>query len=130
MAVGLSTVNLANAILNTFRSGGGSITAKVTYLQLHTIAGDPGASGTANVSALTTRNAITWATASGGSMSLSSIGSYTMTATETIRYVSIWDAATSGNFLQSLQLTSDVPVINGSTFTVTSLVLNYTPVAA
>src|SRR5690349_11113111 len=109
MAVGLSATNMAAKILNVYRAT--NWTAPTTiYLQLHTSAGDPGAAGTANVSAVTTRNAVTWNAPSSGSMTLTSVGSFSMTASETIRYISLWDASTAGNFLQSAQLTADVPV--------------------
>jgi hypothetical protein len=53
-----------------------------------------------------------------------------MTATETIAYVSFWDAATAGNFLQSAALTSSQAVINGSTLNFTTITLSYAPLAA
>lgn len=126
MTVGLASAQ-ANAYLNTYRATNITAPANV-FLKLHT--GDPGAAGTANVSAVTTRNSITFAAASGGSMSLSSVGSFSMTTTETISHVSIWDASSAGNFLQSCALTASVPVINGSTLSFSSLTLSYTPIAA
>jgi hypothetical protein len=91
---------------------------------------DPGAAGAGTASAVTTRNAVTWAAASGGSMVLSSISGYSMTATETITHVSFWDAATVGNFLESAALTSSQAVINGSTLNFTTITLSFTPIAA
>lgn len=126
MTVGLASAQ-ANAYLNTYRATNITAPANV-FLKLHT--GDPGAAGTANASAVTTRNSITFAAASGASMSLSSVGSFSMTTTETISHVSIWDASSAGNFLQSCALTASVPVINGSTLSFSSLTLSYTPIAA
>jgi hypothetical protein len=129
MAVGLSAVNMAAKILNIYRAT--NWTAPTTiYLQIHTSAGDPGSAGTSNVSAVTTRQAVTWSAPSSGSMTLSGTPTFSMTASETIRYISLWDASTAGNFLQSAQLTADVPVINGSTLNFSTLTLSYTPIAA
>lgn len=126
MTAGSATAT-ANSRLNVYRN--------VTYTGLATVAlklhtGDPGSAGTSNASALTTRNAVTWAAASGGSMALSSIGTYTMTASETITHGSLWDATSGGNFLESFAFTSGVPVINGSILTVNSLTIAETPLAA
>lgn len=116
----------ANGYLNLKRAT--NITSYTPYVQLHTA--DPGAAGTTAVSAVTTRNAATFAAPSGGSMALSSIGTWAMTASETITHISIWDASTSGNFKESWPLTSSVAVVNGSTFSLTALTLTAGPVAA
>lgn len=126
MTVGI-TATQANAFLNVYRNTAAAAVATV-YVQLHT--GDPGAAGTTNVSANTTRNAITWNAASGGSMTLATLSSYTMTASETISHVSLWTASTAGTFLQSAALTSTVPVINGSTLSFSSFTLSFSPIAA
>lgn len=116
----------ANAYLNVFRNT--SYTGVNVFVKLHT--GDPGSAGTTNASAVTTRNAITWAAPSAGSMALSSLASYSMTTSETISHVSLWDASSAGTFLESCALTASVPVINGSTLTFSSFTLNFTPIAA
>ena len=126
MTVGLASAQ-ATALLNLYRATNITAPANV-YLKLHT--GDPGSAGTANASAVTTRNAITFSAPSSGSMALSSVGSFSMTTSETISHVSIWDASTSGNFLQSAALTASVPVINGSTLTFSTLTASYSPLAA
>ena len=82
--------------------------------------GDPGAAGTANVSAVTTRNALTLAAASGGSCALSTLAAYTMTATETITHVSVWDNVSAGSFLFSAALSVAKGVNNGDTLTITT----------
>jgi hypothetical protein len=125
MAVGLSAT-VANGFLDNFRNN--AVAARTVYCKLHT--GDPGAAGTTAASAVTTRNAVTWAAASGGSMTLSSLASYSMTASETITHISLWDNATTGSFLQSAALTASVPVINGSTLTFSTLSLSLSPIAA
>jgi hypothetical protein len=117
----------ANSFLNVLRNT--AYTAVTTpFVKLHV--GDPGASAANNPSAVTTRNAIVWNAASGGSMTLSSLSSFTMTTSETITHVSIWDASTAGNFLESWPLTSSVAVVNGSTLTFSSFTLSITPIAA
>lgn len=126
MAVGLAAT-FANSILEVYRNTAVSAVA-TPFVKLHI--GDPGAAGTTTPSALTTRNAVTWSAASGGSMALATLGAFTMTASETISHISIWTASTAGTFLQSAALTTPVPVINGSTLTVSTLTLSYTPLAA
>lgn len=126
MTVGLAAAQ-ANAYLNVYRNTAASAIATV-FVQLHT--GDPGAAGTANVSALTTRNQITWSAASAGSMALSTLSSFSMTTSETISHVSLWTASSAGTFLQSCALTASVPVINGSTLSFSAFTLAYTPLAA
>lgn len=128
MAVGLSTANLAHAWLNTLKNT--SAAFATTAVKLHT--GDPGASGTTAASATTTRMAITWGTASGGSLSMSGTLSWTSWAggSETISHISIWDSTTAGNFLASAALTASKAVTNGDTLNLTTLTIALTPLAA
>lgn len=126
MTAGLSAAR-ANAVLNILRNTSYTGLAAV-YVKLHT--GDPGSAGTANASAVTTRNQLTLASPSGGSAALSSLSSYSMTGTETITHVSIWDASSAGNFIESWALSAGVPVINGSTLTFSTFTLSIAPVAA
>lgn len=66
------------------------------YWQMHV--GDPGPTGTANQSAVTSRQAVTLGAASGGVKSMSGgTPTHTATAAETITHGSFWDAATDGN---------------------------------
>lgn len=125
MTVGLA-VATANSFLNVFRNT--SFTGVNVFVKLHTA--DPGVAGATAPSAVTTRNALTLNAPSGGSSTLGTLGSYSMTTTETITHVSIWDASTAGNFLQSAALTAGVPVINGSTLSFTTFTLAFTPIAA
>lgn len=116
----------ANAVLNVWR--GTTYTGITPFCKLHT--GDPGAAGTANASGVTTRNAITWSAASAGSMALSALSGFSMTGTETISHVSIWDASSAGNFIASAALTASKNVTNGDTLTITTLTVAMTPIAA
>lgn len=125
MTAGLSAAKAAS-ILNTYRAT--NFTSVSGFVKLHV--GDPGAAGTANPSAVTTRNAISFNAPSAGSMTLSSLASYTMTTSETITHVSIWDASTAGNFMESWALSSGVAVVNGSTLTFNTFTLSYSPIAA
>jgi hypothetical protein len=127
MTVGLSTVNLANSWLNMLRSTAFTAPAGI-FVKLHT--GDPGASAAANAGAVTTRPAATFSAASSGALALSNSPSWSMTTSETISHISLWDASTAGNFLWSLALTASKTVANGDTLTLTSLALSLTPLAA
>lgn len=128
MTVGVSVVNTANQVLNWLR---GTAPAAVAGLFVKAHVGDPGASGTANPSAVTTRRQATMNAASGGSMTLASMsGSYAMTATETVSHISIHDNATAGNFMISAALTTPRNVVNGDTLVLTVLTISNTPLAA
>lgn len=121
------TVGTAATPLNSLID---SLLAAGTYVQWHT--GDPGAAGTANVSAVTTRQAVTFASASGGSKAAtgSPVASGSMTSTETITHISFWSAATSGTFKCSAALSSGVAVASGDVLNLTSYSYAITPVAA
>lgn len=134
MTVGLSAVNTANAWLNTLRGGGVGTTftaAATLYAGVHT--GDPGSAGTANVSVgSTTRLAITMGAAASGSQSLSSTPPvWTNGGTsETLSHITVWSAATTGTFYYSAALTTPQAWASGNTFTLTSLTVSLTPLAA
>ena len=129
MTVGLSAVNTADKLLNTIGRTGTTFTAGSLYVKLHTA--DPGASGATAASAVTTRYACTFSASSAGSMALSSMGgTWSMTATETISHISLWDASTAGTFLWSVALTASKSVVSGDTLSLTSLTLAFSPIAA
>ena len=129
MTVGLSAVNTADKLLNTIGRTGTTFTAGSLYVKLHTA--DPGATGATAASAVTTRYACTFSASSAGSMALTSMGgTWSMTATETISHISLWDAATAGNFLWSVALTASKSVVSGDTLSLTSLTLAFSPIAA
>lgn len=130
MTVGISSANLADKVLNGISRTGTFPTAGTLYVKLHT--GDPGNLGTANASAVTTRQQATFSTAAAsGSISMSSIAAnWSMTATETISHISLWDASTAGNFLWSVALTASKSVVSGDSISLSSLTLSFTPIAA
>lgn len=132
MTVGLSQVNLAHKWLNTLRAAGAAYGPITPYVKLHV--GDPGASGASNAAVLSTaRNAATLAAASSGSIGLqSNPAAWTAGAgsQEQISYVSVWDDASAGNFLWSAAITTPQNWNTGNTFTLTSLGISLTPIAA
>ncbi len=129
MAVGLAASH-ANSVLNVFRNTSYTGIATV-FVQLHTA--DPGAAGTTAVSVgSTTRIQATWNAASGGSMSLTAaLTGWTNGGTsETISHVSLWTASSAGTFLQSAALTASQAWVSTNTFTLNTLTLAHTPIAA
>ena len=129
MTVGLSAY-VANGWLNQLR--GVAFTAPTAvYAKLHI--GDPGAAGTANPSAVTTRVVITYSAASGGSISITGTApTWNMTATETLSHVSFWDTVgpSGGNFLWSATLASTKSVGSGDTYTLSTETVNLAAIAA
>jgi hypothetical protein len=102
MAYGISAYFVNNILNHCFRNAAFTPPATI-YARMHT--GDPGAAGTANASAQTTRYAVSFSAASGGAIALASVVDMQLNATETIAGLSYWDAASGGNFLWSAQAT-------------------------
>lgn len=130
MTAGLSAVNLANGWLNTLRNVAFTELTNV-YIQLHK--GDPGASGTSNVSSVTTRPEVTFAAASAGSMAKNNTPSWSNWAgddEEEVTHISLWDAATDGTFRLSIQLGTPKIMQTGDTLNLTSLTIALQPIAA
>lgn len=128
MTVGLAAV--LNDWLNTIRGGGAGTTytaPAALYIKVHT--GDPSAAGTANASAVTTRQAATLGAPSAGAIALTNSPAFPMTATETITDISVWDALTAGNCLWTAALTTPKSVVNTDTLTFTTLGVSLAPVA-
>lgn len=112
-----------NVFRNTAFSGIGTVTVK-----LHV--GDPGAAGTANPSAVTGGQTATFSAPVGTTtryIALSNTPQFSMTTTEAISHISLWNGAT---FMWSVQLASVKNVNNGDTLTLTTLNLGVTSVAA
>jgi hypothetical protein len=127
MAVGLASAT-ANSILSVLRNTAfAAIAAPVIELHI----ADPGAAGTTSTSAgSAARNAVTWNAPAGGSMTLATLPAWTNGgATETLSHLDIWTAA-AGTFFQSGALTTPQAWVSTNTFTMTTLTLNYTPIAA
>ena len=117
MSDGLSTAN-ADAALTT-------IVSNWDYIQLHT--GDPGSAGTANVSSVTTREAVTWESPSAGSVSASDEPEWTSwagTNGEVVTDTSGWSQATSGTFEGSMPLSASVTMYTGDSLELTSITIS------
>lgn len=119
MADGLSTA-VANAALNNI------VGTDANNVQLHT--GAPGSAGTSNVSSVTTRPAVTWASASGGSVSANGTmpawTNWAGTNGEVDTDVSFWSASSAGTFGFSAQLSSSVTMNTGDSLTLTSITIS------
>jgi hypothetical protein len=130
MTVGVSSANIATGYLNVLR--GTNFTAPTaTWVKLHT--GDPGASGTANAAVGdATRKQATFNAPSGNAIALSaSPSAWTNGGTsETLTHVSVWDASSAGNFLWSAALSSSQAWVSTNTFTLTTLGVSISPIAA
>jgi hypothetical protein len=116
--------------LRTTGNGGAAYSAVAgTYLQLHT--GDPGAAGTANISAgSTTRNSFVFGSSSSGSaLALSTPpAAYTNGGTsETLTHVSVWTAASAGSFEFSAPLTTPKPWASGDQYNQNTLGIALAP---
>jgi hypothetical protein len=127
MALGLAAAT-ANSILNVYRTV--TWTGLTVWVKLHTA--DPGAAGATGAAVgSATRNQATWSAAAAGSMAISSLAAWTNGGTsETISHISLWDASSAGNFLQSAALTGSQAWVSTNTLTLTTLTLTYTPIAA
>lgn len=111
---------MEDRLLNNLRNTSGAVAA--VYVKLHT--GDPGEAGTSNAATNTTRQAISFSAASGGSMASSGTVTWTsVSTTETYTHFSLWDASTAGNCLWTGALSSSAAVTAGDTFNITSLTL-------
>lgn len=124
MSLGLSVVNFANKALNHLTGNGTWTAPSGLYIKLHK--GDPGSAGTSNASAVTTRVVATFgAAASGGVVLNGTAPHWSMTATETITHISVWDAVSSGNFLFSAKLNVQKSVVNGDGITLNAQTLKF-----
>jgi hypothetical protein len=132
VTVGVSTTNVADKWLNAIRSGGSTFTVVAgTFVKLHTA--DPGSAGaTAAAAGSTTRVAVTQSASSGGAIAQSGTAPVWTNAgtSETLTHVSVWDASTAGNFLYSAALTASQAWVSGNTFTLNSLGVSISPLAA
>lgn len=124
MADGIATA-MCNTLLTTLTTSPAN-----TFVQLHTAG--PGASGTTSVSSVTTRQAVTWGSASAGSVSASNSPAWTSwagTNGEVDTDISFWTASTSGTFNMSIQLSSSVTMDTGDSLTLTAVTVSL-PVAS
>ena len=121
------TTGLAAGPVNAFLDS----TFGTTFVKLHTA--DPGAAGaTAAAAGDTTRKAATMASASGGSKAMTgTAGPWTNGGTsETVTHISLWSASTAGTFNASAALAASQAWVSTNTFSLTSLSVAITPIAA
>jgi len=123
------TVGAAAAAVNGWLDG--TFATATCFVKLHTA--DPGSAGaTAAAAGSTTRVQATMAAASGGSKAMTSMASTWTDAatTETLSHISLWTAAAAGTFNLSAALTAPQAWVATNTFTLTSLSIAITPIAA
>ena len=107
---------------------------KYDNIQLHI--GDPGANGTANVAAESTRIAVTWGTPDdsvAGVVTLTHTNDLVVTtaaATEDWTHLSHWDAPTTGDFGGSGTITADAITVGSDRTFPAGAVIVTVPVAA
>ncbi len=123
------TVGVSAAVANGWLDG--TFATATCWAKLHTA--DPGAAGsTAAAAGDTTRKQCTMNAASAGAKAMSgSAGPWTNGGTsETLSHISLWSASTAGTFNMSIALTASQAWANTNTFTLTSLSISATPIAA
>jgi hypothetical protein len=123
------TVGFASAIVNGWLDG--TFATATCFVKLHTA--DPGSAGaTAAAAGSTTRVQATMAAASAGSKAMTSMASsWTNGGTsETLSHISLWTASSAGTFNASAALSSSKAWASGDTFSLTSLSIAITPIAA
>ena len=118
---------LENAVLDhVFRNT--TLTSPTTvYVKMHT--GGPGEDCTSNPATETTRKALTFAAASGGSIAATGtpVASWTsLAATETWTHFSIWDHLTAGNPLAYAALDASMAVTSGGNAQLDSITVTQT----
>ena len=113
---------LENELLDTLDGAGSAYSASATYLKLHV--GDPGETGANNPATETTRKAVSFNAASGGSKTSTATVEWALVAaTETYTHWSLWDKSSAGNCLWYGALSANAAVTAGDTFEITSLTL-------
>jgi len=116
MATGLSNY-LANKFLDSVGNAT-SYSAANVYVKLHI--GDPGANGTANAAAETTRKLVSFSAASSGGLTSDADVSWSSIAgSEDATFFTVWDNLSAGNFLFSGTVTGNAYTA-GDTFTIPS----------
>jgi hypothetical protein len=122
-------VGFAASVVNGWLDG--TFATATQWIKLHTA--DPGAAGaTAAAVGDATRKQATMGAASAGSKAMTgSAGPWTNGGTsETISHISMWSASSAGTFNASASLSSGQAWANTNTFTLTSLTISITPIAA
>jgi len=123
------TVGITAAVANGWLDG--TFATATCFVKLHTA--DPGAAGaTAAAAGSTTRVQATMGAAAAGVKAMSSMAS-TWTnggTTEVLSHISLWTASTAGTFNGSAALTATQSWVSTNTFSLSSLSISITPLAA
>lgn len=130
MTVGIAA-GFANQVLDALGNATNITAPPGFYVKLHT--GDPGAAGTANAAANTTRQQASFAAASGGAITTDADTNWTnVPSPETYSHASFWSASVAGTFLGSDDLATPRAVLVGDNFTIVAgdIDLALAPVAA
>lgn len=100
-----------------------ALRAAITHLQLHS--GDPGSSGTSNLTTAS-RQSVTWSAAtSNGDFGLSAPIEFTgVTPSGDCTYVSAWSAITGGTHYGNFALSGDTEADGAGKYTLTALDLD------
>ena len=111
-----------NIVLEILRGTAHGVTTPIK-LALHT--GDPGEDGTANevTGGSYSRQTITFAAASGGSMAMSGTVSFTAMPAATVSHVSLWDSSGTPKCLYVGALSASKAVGAGDTYTQSTLTI-------
>ncbi len=121
--MGTFSDDVANAWLNTLRNV--AVQYAAVWVKLHI--GDPGAAGTTNAAANTSRQQATLSAASGRALTNSAqLEWLTVSTTETYSWVSLWTASTAGTFLGRDDLSTAVAMTAGGTFRIAVGDLDFT----
>jgi len=116
MATGMSAY-LANSLLNALGNNTAYAVTNV-YVKLHV--GDPGAAGTSNAATETTRKAVSFASASAGSIASDADVTWTnISGSQDATFFTAWDSIDAGSFLFSGTITGN-PYTAGDTYTISS----------
>ena len=113
---------LENEWLDSLDGSGSAYSASATFLKLHL--GNPTETGTGSPASNTSRQAVAFNAASGGSKVSSATVVWTnVSATDTYSHWSMGDNSTAGNCLWYGALSSNAAVTAGDTFEITALTL-------
>lgn len=116
--MGTVAVGEANKMLDALVGRAAYTANTAVYAKLHT--GAPGAAGTSNAAAETTRKLVTFGTAA-ASAAISNTAAITWTnlaATEVITHVSFWTDVTAGTFIGSDDLNASASATAGESLTI------------
>lgn len=112
-----------NQMLDTLR--GISPTLSATHVSLHTA--DPGTTGANEVvGGAYARKAVTWNSASGGSLDDSSVAAFDVPASTTITHFGLWTASAAGTFVAGGALSAAEAYGVAGTYTFSDLDLTLT----